>query len=517
MRYLFSVATAAALAATLTVVGLAGSARPAAAAPFPLNIVAVGDSYASGDGARGGGWTNAGCRRSSLAGPENAATRLVLLRPGSSFTSFACSGATTSLVLGQLASIPAGRVDALTMSVGGNDIGFAGIVATCMNPLDICNRLDASVTASITTTLPPLLDSVLNAVPANPADPTRANVANVFVTEYPDPTTGLGGIRCGNPLALGFQGMDGVTEFEAAWASTRVVAPLNAALAAAVARANARPGPHPVYHFVTGISARFASHGYCTGGGSMHPWTWFHPRYVNTPFDSLTSQGDVFGTMHPNDLGQGAIGEALFDAMSFLLNGLRFSVSTSAAPVVGGPVGVSASVMTTAGTPVPRANIIIDGVTAGQTDQNGNFSTVWTFSSAGNRTIRVSVDPYFDASATVFVAGNQYTVSSNPSPVPLGTIGQLSMAAHNSSSGQLIPGTFTVQSASGTFTVPSGGSVANVSVTAGRTRVRECDDRIDGRPNCVWVLRTTCPTLTFQPAPAVYTSRNVSNLVACSP
>jgi hypothetical protein len=510
MRHRLRIIGVALVTATLGAAGLAGfTSRPAAAAPLPLNLVAVGDSYASGEGARGAGWANAACHRSSLAGPENAAARLVLSRPGSSFSSFACSGATTSGVLGQLASIPGNRVDAVTMSVGGNDIGFAGIVMTCMNPLDFCNRLDASVTASITSTLPPRLDSVLNAVPAN--------VGNVFLTEYPDPTTGVGGMRCGNPLAPGFQGMDGVTEFEAAWASTRVVAPLNAALAAAVGRANARPGPHPVFHFVTGINTRFATHGYCTGGGGIHPWTWFHPRFVNTPVDSLVGQGDAMGTMHPNDLGQLAIADALFDAMRFLLDPVRLSVSTSSTPIVGGPVGVTARVTTTAGTPVPRASIIIDGVTAGQTDQAGNFSTVWTFTAAGGRTVRASADPYFDATASVNVAGNQYTVSSNPSPVPLGTIGQLSLAAHNASTGQLVPGTFTVQSATGTFTVPSGGSVANVAVTASSRWVFECDTGPNDKPICIRYRQTICPTVTFQPALAAYTGRDVSSLVACTP
>jgi hypothetical protein len=166
---------------------------------------------------------------------------------------------------------------------------------------------------------------------------------------------------------------------------------------------------------------------------------------------------------------------------------------------------------------VPGATVIIDGVTAGQTDQTGTFSTVWTFSSAGARTVRVSAAPYDDATATVWVAGNQYSVSSSPSPIPLGTIGQLSLAAHDVSNGQLLPGTFTVQSASGTFTVPSGGSVANVAVTASTRWVRECDTGPNDKPICIRYLQTTCPTVTFQPALAAYTPRNVSSLVACRP
>src|SRR3954466_12500477 len=131
--------------ATLAVPGLVGlSARPAGAATRPLTVVAVGDSYGSGEGAMGSGWTNAGCHVSSLAGPANAAGLLNAVR-STSFTSLACTGATTANLIGtsattttpasggQLGSLPSGRIDALTMSIGGNDIGFAGIVAACMS------------------------------------------------------------------------------------------------------------------------------------------------------------------------------------------------------------------------------------------------------------------------------------------------------------------------------------------------------------------------------------------------
>jgi PASTA domain len=64
--------------------------------------------------------------------------------------------------------------------------------------------------------------------------------------------------------------------------------------------------------------ARFASHGYCTGGGSPVPWAVPNPRFISTPVDSLTSQNDLGGVMHPNDLGQRAIGAALYEATRFL-------------------------------------------------------------------------------------------------------------------------------------------------------------------------------------------------------
>jgi lysophospholipase L1-like esterase len=323
----------------LAAVGFAlATPAPGHAAVRPMTVFAVGDSYASGEGAIGPGWVDSACHLSALAGPQDASQRLRRFRP-TSFTSFACSGARTASLLGssgQLSKLPPGQIDALTVSIGGNDIGFADILANCgLAPVD-CSVLDSPVSASLTR-LPPSLDAVFSAVPAN--------VADVFVTEYPDPTTGVFGARCGSPASPAFQGLDGITEGEATWASDRVVGRLNATLSAAVGAANARPGAHPVFHFVTGISARFASHGYCTGGGSPAPWAWANPRFISTLVDSVTSQGDPRGIMHPNDLGQQAIGEALAADMQFL----TVVGPTRVPPVVGDEADVARHTLEAAG------------------------------------------------------------------------------------------------------------------------------------------------------------------------
>ena len=88
-----------------------------------------------------------------------------------------------------------------------------------------------------------------------------------------------------------------------------------AALSAAVAAANAAPGPHPTWHFVSDIPGAFVGHGYCSGvGAPVYSW-WAIPRYLNTPVDSVTAQGDIMGTMHPNDLGYSEIGAILARAI----------------------------------------------------------------------------------------------------------------------------------------------------------------------------------------------------------
>lgn len=48
----------------------------AATTAQPLNVVAIGDSYASGEGDIGSGWIDSACQRSAGAAPEQAASQL---------------------------------------------------------------------------------------------------------------------------------------------------------------------------------------------------------------------------------------------------------------------------------------------------------------------------------------------------------------------------------------------------------------------------------------------------------
>jgi hypothetical protein len=221
------------------------------------------------------------------------------------------------------------------------------------------------------------------------------------------------------------------------------------------------------------------------------------------------------GTLHPNNLGQMAIGGALFDAMRFLLDPVQVGVATPAVPVAGVPTAVTVTVTNTAGRPVPGAAVTIDGTTAGSTDPTGTLATTWTFGAAGNHTIAADLDPYTVASTSLAVAGAEYVISSSPSLIPLGTVAQLSLRADNTATNQLVAGTFTVTSSSGTFTVPSGGSVANVTISEHRQSTRICEENAWGRVVCRYRTVVTCPTIWFQPALAAYTPRDVSHLVEC--
>lgn len=104
---------------------LAGApARAASSASY----VALGDSYSSGVGAGGYDAASGACQRSSRSYPALWAAA----NAPATFTFVACSGATAAnVVAGQLGGLSS-RTTLVTITVGGNDIGFVPIVATCL-------------------------------------------------------------------------------------------------------------------------------------------------------------------------------------------------------------------------------------------------------------------------------------------------------------------------------------------------------------------------------------------------
>ncbi|MEU6247751.1 SGNH/GDSL hydrolase family protein [Glycomyces sp. NPDC047010] len=160
---------AAALAATAA---LALTPAAAQAAPRPMEYTALGDSYSSGTGA--GDYADEECLRSDLAYPRLLANGL-----GADLRFAACSGATAAdLLAEQLGALDAGT-DLVTVTIGGNDIGWTEAVAACLTPLmDCTGRIEASE-ALMRGQLPGLLDGVYDAI----AD--RAPRAEVLVLGYP--------------------------------------------------------------------------------------------------------------------------------------------------------------------------------------------------------------------------------------------------------------------------------------------------------------------------------------------
>ncbi|MET9417897.1 SGNH/GDSL hydrolase family protein [Streptomyces klenkii] len=163
-----------ALATALALTG-AGAAQAAPQAATP-GYVALGDSYSSGLGA-GSYYTNSGdCKRSSKSYPALWAAA----HAPSSFAFTACSGARTGDVLSKQLGPLNSTTGLVSLSVGGNDAGFADTMTTCVLSSDsVClDRINQARTY-VQNTLPGELDKVYTAIRG------RAPAAHVVVLGYP--------------------------------------------------------------------------------------------------------------------------------------------------------------------------------------------------------------------------------------------------------------------------------------------------------------------------------------------
>ena len=149
------------------------TALPArAAAP---TYTALGDSYASGTGTREYYTDSGSCQRSPHAYPALDAARI-----GATLTFAACSGATTSAVLnGQVGSLNA-TTSYVTVSAGGNDIGWASVISRCALPWPYtCWAEIDNAENQIRNTLPGRLDQLYSRIRA------LAPNSRVVVVGYP--------------------------------------------------------------------------------------------------------------------------------------------------------------------------------------------------------------------------------------------------------------------------------------------------------------------------------------------
>lgn len=157
------------LLAALPLVLVAPPAQAAAPA-----YTALGDSYSSGTGTREY-YDNGACQRSPHAYPVLDAARL-----GATLTFAACAGAKIPDVLnGQLGSLNSGT-RYVTLSVGGNDIGWSSVILQCAKPWPYTcwSQIDAAE-AYIRNTLPGQLDQLYARIR------TLAPNARVVVVGYP--------------------------------------------------------------------------------------------------------------------------------------------------------------------------------------------------------------------------------------------------------------------------------------------------------------------------------------------
>jgi len=164
----------AALTALLALL-LAGLLQAPAHAAAPT-YVALGDSYASGTGTRSYISDGTSCQRSTYAYPK-----LIAAARGYTLDFKACTGATVSGVSNTQLSALTAATNYVSISVGGNDAGFSGVLTECAQPgwLSNCNAAIDKAQAYITNTLPGRLATLYASIRS------KAPSAKVVVVGYP--------------------------------------------------------------------------------------------------------------------------------------------------------------------------------------------------------------------------------------------------------------------------------------------------------------------------------------------
>lgn len=286
--------------------------------PRPLTIALMGDSYASGEGAKGGTWLNDPCHRSANGGGELAVRKLKVERKRFEidYINVTCSGAKLTdfyqnaqlkddknpsagtkqglqvdLVTAWLRAKGYDGLDILLSDGGGNDLGFGDVVVQGLTSVFSEFKNDQELMSRVQTAFTRLPDNFLL---FKTYLQSKVDVGRVVWFNYPNVITG-------NPLSGG--GFDAnfckpgiISDKRLCWTAEnnlnetdwkfiydRFLAPLNQAVAAAAALHG--------WDFVD-VSNEALRKGICNCEG-----------YVNSLTQSLAGQGDQFGTMHPNATG----------------------------------------------------------------------------------------------------------------------------------------------------------------------------------------------------------------------
>jgi lysophospholipase L1-like esterase len=258
-------------------------------------IVSIGDSYASGEGVPDSPglntvWVEPEAHRSFRAGPALAAKDWENTIEGDlvSFLSFATSGAEFKeglfepqddwQVVGQLKEVERTvgdrTIDALLISIGGNDIGFADVLKILA--LDPSRRVASIALNRVAKEIEKLEDNFDELE----KQIRKLNPDHVFITEYPiahfDRKDGTVRGGCG---AFSLVNVD----------EANSVKQLGESLNEAVEAAADKHG----WTFIDGVVEGFRGRGYCESD----------ERYFVTLSESRRSQGNIKGTMHPNRKG----------------------------------------------------------------------------------------------------------------------------------------------------------------------------------------------------------------------
>jgi lysophospholipase L1-like esterase len=273
--------------ATATValtMGFSAVAVPAQAATG-FTYVALGDSYAAGTGTATGTATvttplgGSPCFQSDTSYPNQLAAYAQLT---TGFINVTCAGATTSDIGTELsAAVQAGAtsgVSQVTVTVGGNDLGFAETLQACAPPATQCQTALAAATSKLKTVSAKVSGVITQIRGAAPG-------ARIYVTGYPllfgnfkTPTCDVGGYGVPKTTATTING---------------ITSALNLSIAGAVVRAEWKGDWRVRYVPVAGA---FYGHGLC----DKKPWI---NGYVASPHE--------FQSFHPNAFGETAYATTL--------------------------------------------------------------------------------------------------------------------------------------------------------------------------------------------------------------
>jgi lysophospholipase L1-like esterase len=248
--------------------------------------VSLGDSYSSGLGSDAGYYGSYSCLRSDQAWPNQIFSDF-----RSALSLQACPGAEVPDVRGQLAGMTTffaahpGQPQLVTLTVGGNDIGFADELAKCA--YDDCSG-DESYFEGMIAGLESSLTSLYSSIKA--AQP----FADIIVGGYPDVVE-----RSGDSENLGCIELQGGERDMIA----RLSQDLNAVISSAAHGAG-------VWSVGQGVRNEFAGHNACEGGIDE----WINPVIFGVQPDGGPPVDPR--SFHPNDSGQSGYAIAFTNALN---------------------------------------------------------------------------------------------------------------------------------------------------------------------------------------------------------
>ncbi|MFI6060123.1 SGNH/GDSL hydrolase family protein [Streptomyces sp. NPDC051286] len=224
---------------------LALTGATTANAATPVDYVALGDSYSSGVGSGSYDSASGDCKRSTKAYP----TLWAAANSPASFAFTACSGAVTGDVTARQLGPLSASTDLVSISIGGNDAGFADVMTTCvLQSESTCLSRIATARSYVDSTLPGKLDSVYTAIRS------KAPSAHVVVLGYP------------RFYKIGGSCLAGLSETE------------RSAINSASDYLNAATAKRAADHGFTfsDVASRFTGHEICSGSAWLHSVNWLN-------------------------------------------------------------------------------------------------------------------------------------------------------------------------------------------------------------------------------------------------